>query len=361
MECTPLSLALNRTDRPKYQAGRAGLGVAAALLCLSACGQKPAEPAQSHIPSGLQSRFYPPASWAWGRLTIEGAPPLRYGVANPAKAVRGQVIVLPDAGEPAEAWFETAQDLVDRNYVVWVLDLAGQGGSARWRATSGRAYTPSMDLDLVALRALTAKVVRPGPAPVVLMGDGLGAQLALRALAEGLPGVDAAMLGDPTLKARGVDLPGPVDGITAADWISKVGLGRLPAPGGEAWSENDARGRGRWAVGQQWMRGNPELRLGGPSLGWVAAYNRSAATARDPAVLGRIAVPVRMTARPGVRREAEAACKAIKDCVFTALTVEGPAPHLAADGIRGPWLERTDALIEERSEGFSVAAAPVKK
>jgi lysophospholipase len=334
---------------------------AAVAFGLSACGQKPPEPVESHIPAGLQSRFYPPVSWAWGRLDIEGAPPLRYGVANPAKAVRGQVVILPDAGEPAEAWFETAQDLVDRNYVVWVLDLAGQGGSARWRMTSGRAFTPSMDLDLTALRVLTARIVRPGGAPVVLMGDGLGAQLALRGLAERLPGVDGAVLGDPTLKPRGVDLPGPVDGITATEWISKVGLGRIPAPGGEAWSETDARGRGRWAVGQQWMRGNPELRLGGPSLGWVAAYNRSAAMARDPAVLGRIAVPVLMVARPGVKREAETACAAIKACEFKVLAVEGPAPHLAADPVRAPWLEQTAAFIEARGEGYSVAAAPVRQ
>lgn len=331
------------------------------LIGLSACGQKSSEPAQTHIPAGLQERFYPPVSWAWGRLAVEGAPPLRYGVTNPAKAVRGQVVVLPDAGEPAEAWFETARDLVDRGYVVWVLDLAGQGGSVRWPATNGRAFTPSMDLDLAALRVLVARMVRPGAAPVVLIGDGLGAQLALRALAEGLPGVDGAVLGDPMLKPRGVDLPGPVDGGTAADWISKLGLGRLPAPGGQTWRESDARGRGRWAVGQQWMRGNPELRLGGPSLGWVAAYNRSATAARDPAMLGRIAVPVVMFGRPGVKREAEAACAAVKDCRFEALTVEGPVPHLAADPVRGPWLESATAFIGARGKGFSVAAAPVGK
>lgn len=332
------------------------------LSCgLAACERRPAEPADTIIPAGLQQQFYPPASWAWGRLDVEGAPPLRYGVGNPARAIRGQVIVLPDATEPAEAWFETAQDLVDRNYVVWVLDLAGQGGSARWWATQGFAYTPSMDLDLAALRALTARMVRPGDAPVVLMGDGLGAQLAMRALAEGLPGVHGAVLGDPALKPRGAAVPGPVDGQIAAEWIAKVGLGRAPAPGEHAWSQDDAQGRGRWAVGQQWMRGNPELRLGGASLGWIAAYNRSAQSARDPAMLGRITVPVLMFARPGVRTEAQAACAAMKACTFEPLAVEGPAPHLAADAVRSRWLERTAAFLAARGKGYVAAAAPVRK
>jgi lysophospholipase len=332
---------------------------AAALVCaLAACDRKPAEPAATTIPSGLQQRFYPPTSWAWGRLDVAGAPPLRYGVANPAKAVRGQVIVLPDAAEPAEAWFETAGDLVDRNYVVWVLDLAGQGGSARWWATGSRAYTPSMDLDLAALRVLTARMVRPADAPVILMGDGLGAQLALRALSQGLPGVDGAVLGDPMLKPRSLALPVVLDGQVAAEWIAKAGLGRAPAPGERGWREDDARGRGRWAVGQQWMRGNPELRTGGASLGWIAAYNRSAEAARDPAALGRVAAPVLMFARPGVQAEARAACVAMKACTFEALTVEGPAPHLAADAVRAPWLDKAAAFIAARGEGFSVAAAP---
>ena len=332
------------------------------LLAAAGCDRKPSEPAETRIPGGLQTRYFPPPGLTWGRLDIEGAPPLRYGVASPPKAVRAEVLILPDAGEPAEAWFETASDLVARNYVVWVVDWAGQGGSGRWWGTQDRAYTPSMDLDVAAIRAMVSTVVRPrAHAPLVLMGDGLGAQLGLRALAAGLPGVRGAILGDPMLRARPLDLPGPIDSQLAADWISKVGLGRIPAPGEHGWRESDARGRGRWAVGQAWMRANPDLRLGGASLGWLAAYNRSAAAARDPATLAHIAAPVLMLARPGAAGPAASACKAIASCTFVALAVEGPAPHLAPDIVRGPWLEQAATFIEERSEGHVVAAAPVRE
>jgi lysophospholipase len=340
---------------------RAVAGACLVLLGAWSCERKPAQTAQTRIPAGLQTRFYPPPGLTWGTLEVEGAPPLRYGVASPSRAVRGEVLILPDAGEPAEAWFETASDLVARNYVVWMVDWAGQGGSARWWGTRERAYTPSMDLDVAAIRAMVSTVVRPrSRAPLVLVGDGLGAKLALRALADGLPGAAGAVLGDPMLKARGADLPGPVDGQAGADWAARLGLGRLPAPGEDRWREGDAQGRGRWAVGQTWMRANPELRLGGASLGWVAAYNRSAADARDPARLGRIKVPVLMLARPGAAKEAKAACGAIRGCRFEALNVEGPAPHLAADPVRERWLAQVAAFIEARAAGHVVAAAPVR-
>lgn len=330
-----------------------------ALIGLSACGKAPDDTAEHRIPAGLRAQFYPPVSWAWGTLKVEGAPAIRYGVANPVRAVVAEVLILPDAGEPAEAWFETASDLVSRNYTVWVVDWAGQGGSGRWWGAADRAYTPSMDLDLAALRAMVATVVRPGPqAPLVLMGDGLGAQLALRALSGGVPGIAGAVLGDPMLKVRPVDLPGPVDGRIAADWLSKAGLGRILAPGEHGWREGDARGKGRWAVGQTWMRGDPALRVGGASLGWVAAYNRSAEAARDPAALARIKIPVLMLARPGVAAQSRAACQAMAACRFEALAVEGPVPHLAADPIRTRWLTQAEAFIDERTEGYVIAAAP---
>jgi lysophospholipase len=332
------------------------------VFALAACGREPPEQAEKRIPAGLQTRFYPPESWAWGRLMVEGAPSLRYGVAAPPKATRAQVLILPDAGEPAEAWFATASDLMAKNYGVWVIDWAGQGGSDRWWGSRGQAYTPSMDLNVKALRAMVGQVVRPPPdAPLVLIGDGLGAQIGLRALSGGLDGVDGAVLGDPMLKARDIRLPGSLDGKAVAEALSQVGLGRLPAPGEHDWRETDARGDGRWAVGQAWMRADPALRVGGATLGWTAAYNRSAEAARDPATLRGIKVPVLMMARPGVAAESRAACRAIPRCTFETVAVEGPAPHLAADPVRDRWLALANAFIEARAEGYVVAAAPVRR
>ncbi len=78
----------------------------------------------------MAERFYPPENWAWGLIEVGDAPAQRYGVAAPAVTARADVLILPDAGETAETWFETARDLTASGYAVWVLEgCAGQGGS----------------------------------------------------------------------------------------------------------------------------------------------------------------------------------------------------------------------------------------
>ena len=106
----------------------------AAALGLSACGSPPPA-AQAGMPAGLESRFYAPPGWTWGQVAAVDGPTLRYGVASPRYAARAQVLILPDGAEPAEAWFETAQALIDRRYIVWTLDWSGLGedGGSLWR------------------------------------------------------------------------------------------------------------------------------------------------------------------------------------------------------------------------------------
>src|SRR5262249_31672451 len=87
--------------------------------------------ADSRPPPGLAERFYPPEDWAWGFLQVGDAPAQRYGVAAPPVTPRADVLILPDYGESAETWFETARDLTASGYVVWVLEGVGQGGSGR--------------------------------------------------------------------------------------------------------------------------------------------------------------------------------------------------------------------------------------
>ena len=172
-------------------------------LALAGCERDRPASAETAIPRSLQTRYFPPIGWTWGEVAVNGAPPLRYGVAGPPVAARGQVLILPGQGEPAEAWFETANALVERGYVVWAMDWASQGGSGRWSRTADRLYVPSVDLDVAALRRLVAEVVRPKDrAPLVLVGDGFGAQVALRALSGGLPEVAGAVLTHPALTSN---------------------------------------------------------------------------------------------------------------------------------------------------------------
>ena len=332
-----------------------GLSAAACvLLLICGCDGKPIaqrEAGEIRIPPTLPDRFYPPQGWARGRLEVEGGAALRYGVAAPARAMKAQVLILPDAGEPAEVWFETVNDLTARGYGVWVLDGAGQGGAA------DRLYARSLDPDADAVRRMASQVVRPGArTPLVLLADGLGAHLALRAMAQGMPEVTGAVLGAPALESRPTRLAPPF-GDWGADLAGRVGFGQPFVAGEHSWRPPTRASRGREGVADAWMQANPTLRMGGASLAWTAAYNRSAAAARDPAALAKITAPVLMLADPkdaGARN----ACFALRACRF--LPSAGGVPHLAADPARDHWLDETDGFIAAHTRDFVVAAAPVR-
>ena len=357
MDCEPLTRPLDRTERRSDQAARGVSAAACALLLLCGCEGKSIEGGETRIPPALAGRFYPPEGWTWGRIKVEGAPALRYGVGVPARAVKAEVLILPDAGEPAEAWFETASDLIARGYGVWVLDLAGQGGSGRWAGAADRLYAASLDPDVAAVRTMVDQVVRPkSRAPLLLVADGLGAQLAMRVLSEGPLSVEGAVLGSPALSARSTRLAPPF-GDWAADLAGRVGFGRPFVAGEHSWKAPGRISRDRDGVSSAWMQANPLLRSGGASLAWTAAYNRSAAVARDPLVLGKATLPVLMLADS---RDAPArnACFALTSCRF--LPWSGGAPHLAADAARTHWLDEIAGFIAAHTRGYVVGAAPVK-
>lgn len=197
----------------------------------------------------------------------------RYGVGSPAKAMRAQVVILPGRA-PAEAWFETANRLIDRNYGVWIVDpLPGP-------------VPPAV------LKAMVDKVVRPGEGRrLVLIGDGDGAQAALMAGA----GADLVVLWSPKLAA-------PAEGL--APWAVKLGLGKQAPLGAPRWKEGEPKGDG---VAAAWMAANPALRPRPQSFEQRLA-------ARAQALKAQSARPTTAVRMAGGDAEALALCRALKDC-----------------------------------------------
>lgn len=153
-----------------------------ALLLLAACGRD-VEAQRTTQP--LATRFAAPDGWAWGLVQPPGRSPVRYGVASPPRVPLATVIIVPPQGEPAEAWFETARDLIGESANVWLMDRSPE----------------SLAADVAVLRGLVAAVVRPhGQTPLILLGHGDGAVAALAAVEEGLP-VDGLILSAPDAQA----------------------------------------------------------------------------------------------------------------------------------------------------------------
>lgn len=316
--------------------GWAVLGVALALAGCKA-GDAADPYVQSRTPADLGARFYPPEGWAWGLVQVGDGPAQRYGVSSPATTVRAQVLILPDYGESAETWFETAADLNAHGYNVWVLDGAGQGGSGRLTGPRDLGYVAAFTPDEAAVRAMVSTVIRPTPtAPLFILGQGVGGLVAARAAEDGAAPA-GVILSSPALDGRG-------GGATTA--LEMMVFGHRRVAGARAWRRDGpddfAAGlthdpwRGR--ASRLWQAANPDLRMGGPSIAWISAFNAAADQARE----GLKAVD-----RPVMVLEGDAAkgCRTLPRCEARAFRGGGAKLALERDPVRSAWLEAVDGFI----------------
>ena len=98
----------------------------------------------------LEPRFQTPARWQWGEFERLEGRRIRYGHCKPEgrKKPKGILVYLPGMGEPAEKFFETAKEFLDQNFVVYVMDWYGQGGSGRYLSNSNKRHAIAFEEDL---------------------------------------------------------------------------------------------------------------------------------------------------------------------------------------------------------------------
>jgi len=298
---------------------RARLALLFAVCLLAGCGDAATRApfAESRTPPALTPRFYPPPGWAWGFLKVGDGLVQRYGVSAPDGVARGDILILPDAEDSAEVWFETARDLNARGYVVWVLEAPGQGGSQRpspWRAV---AHPPSVGEAARGVVAMARVVVRPAAGRLTLLADRSAAPVARRAAAK----------------------PGPISRLVlsapaaAAPWRLRL---RLATPTPWRRDEPDDRARGlthdplRGAVRGAWRLANPDLRRSEPSL----------RAGKEDVAAGAPGLPTLIIATD----QAAGAPPPCADLACTRLVIAGarPALPLQADAPRDAWLDAID-------------------
>lgn len=328
---------------------RRRLVLAALLFVLTGCGGAEERGAftDSRIPPALGPRFWAPEGWAWGLIGLGDAPVQRYGVSSTTIAPRGNLLILTDDGETAEVWFETARDLNAAGYTVWVLERAGQGGSARYAGPRDLIHVSSFDDDVAATKTLARIIVQNDPkTPLTLVGQGVGGLVALSAIEKGAP-TAALVLSSPRL-APTTKLP------ALPGWLIEAGLGRLPEDLGQGWKREgpDAfaagrtQDRRRGAVQLAWQTANPDLRMGGHSLGWTSAFAAESKITLSGLKGLQVDTHLLSTSLTPVGKLAWDACGTMPRC--TATGVEAPpgssaetpggSYFLGGDALRGWWM-----------------------
>jgi lysophospholipase len=293
------------------------------LLALAGCHRE-GKPQffDSRVPPSLSPRFFPPEGWAWGTVEPPGGPDIRYGVAAPTGVPKASVVIQANAGESAEVYFETAHDLIDRGYTVWVLDPA-----------------PSPIIGAAAIHALIDNMVRPRAGEtVVLAGYDSAALAALLEAESRTPRIDGLVVWSPRLYE-------PLGAEAAAK--VKMGLGALAADGERDWTRPTYNLSGRATLAQAWQTANPDLRPGRRPWNWFASSAEGAGLAADPVRLKAMTVPVLLMDPAGDSRAAQA-CAAMAHCEKAAPGTSPSPLHLAPDSVRNAWLKAFEDFVEAR-------------
>lgn len=212
-------------------------------------------------------------------------------------APRGSVVLSPGRTEAIEKYFEVVGELQARGFTVLVHDWAGQGLSTRLLADPllghARGWRRFMGEFQAVLSAFEARL----PRPWVALGHSMGGGLTTLALVEGESRFAAAVLSAPMLGVKlGGRSPAMMAAVAAAmGFVGRGGMLPLPQtdPLNEVFAHNVlTHDAARFARSAAIIAAAPELRLGGPTWGWIGFALALAAQVARPGAMERIAIPL---------------------------------------------------------------------
>jgi lysophospholipase len=246
-------------------------------------------------------RFQPPPAWKWDYFTNADGAKLRYGGTSPASP-RGIIVLLPGFGDTAERFFETAQELIDQNYAIWIMDWRGQGGSERYIAANPqKPFSLGFEHDVADLIQFAAKIVpNPDHLPLFVSGESMGGLLGFRAVHDRPDLFKAAAFSSPAFAFHTGAFPKPVAiavtwtamhlgkaedyALTQHDWVYE------PNPGGE--KDRDSHDHDRALFWYALYRAHPELRTGGTTYGFLSAFFHASNVVLTPGYASGMKTPI---------------------------------------------------------------------
>jgi lysophospholipase len=249
----------------------------------------------------LTASFQAPPGFGWGHFNDVNGARIRFGHAKAPGTARGIAVIVTGFREPAEKYFEVANEMLAQNLDVWVMDWRGQGGSARYLDDLPmRMHSTGFNAQIDALHFFMRNIVRP-ERPAALLAHSMGGHIGLRYVAEH-PGVFSCVAIS-ALMANIVTAPTP---RWVARFISRLmvlaGRGAGYIFGGHDWTADHdvfdnnrlTSDPARHAVQTALYTDNPLLQAGAATFGWLDAAFRSIAILNGESYLGSIATPVLM-------------------------------------------------------------------
>ena len=302
----------------------------------------------------------PDTNTATGTFATEDGLSIRYGIWSPASGpCRGSVLLLNGRKEFLEKYAETIAELNARGFAVYSIDWRGQGLSARLLADGLKGHVRNYGDYLQDLDQFVTQFVLPaGNRPLIVLAHSMGAHIALRFLQQHPDTIDRAVLTSPMIDIRTAPYPRPLIGLLARSAII-AGLSQAYLPGATGRSALQRTFEGnpltsdprRFAVERDLVTRHPDLALGGPTFGWLAATLESIALTQRPGFLETITLPLLMVSagRDQVvcKESQRRACLRMPRCRLLLLEDAMHEVLMECDGIRQAFWEAFDRFIPE--------------
>ncbi len=217
---------------------------------------------------------------------------------------RGSILWLGGRGDIIEKYLECLADWHDAGWHVTSFDWRGQGGSGRILPDPSVGHIDDFGIWIDDLAHFWADWTARTPGPHVIMGHSMGGHLVLRALVERRIVPDAAVLVAPML-----GFAGKIPYWLTVRVVRALG-NRFPHR--KAWKQNErpsppdasrqaylTNDDDRYADEIWWKEQKPELALGPPSWGWMAASIESYAVIDRRGAVEGVGLPVLIVATDG--------------------------------------------------------------
>jgi len=245
-----------------------------------------------------------PPDWMWKRFETQDGTGLRWGETGNVGAAKATLIMVPGYTATMSMYGEHVDILARRGYHVVGIDMRGQGGSDRHRASQPEKLwvddfrTYSDDL------AAFIKSLPQNNRPIIPMAISFGGHVGTR-MAGDHPGlIDGLFLMAPALQPKAGDLSFS-EAKFLMTWARRLGKSKHYLSGGDNWkpfnddlsvanidmcSSNPKRLANRDVV----FTRNPEERVGGVTAQWGAEFFESSDYVRADGYLEAIDIPVMM-------------------------------------------------------------------
>lgn len=218
-------------------------------------------------------------------FAVDSSTQVRYQIACPkTRPAQGSVLLLQGRGDCLEHYSEVTRELTGRGFSVYAFDWRGQGLSTRPLADRLASHVSSFEDYLNDLHQFVTRIWQPDTRHRFILGQSMGAHLALRYLAEH------------DLDVSGALLCAPMIGVKTRRWSTALapiimegmaGLGLTEAciPGNRAYRPSERKfednpltsDERRFHLRADTVRQIPDLEVDGPTFGWMDAAFRSAA------------------------------------------------------------------------------------